>query len=209
VVLLEYPAEACVMAMMEDSWINTRYHLGTISQPDVDPMKVRPLDPTDARAYQRLRLLALQESPTAFSASHADEAGRTIDEVATRITPAADGSICTLGIFEGDELVGFVAVIHPQREKLRHGAELAGMYVAPTFRRRGFGSALLEGAVAHARSIAGVRQIKLGVNATNAEARALYQSIGFASYGVEPDALQVDGTFYGEERYVLRLDHPA
>ena len=172
-------------------------------------MKVRPLDPTDARAYQRLRLLALQESPTAFSASHADEVGRTMDEVATRITPAVDGSIYTLGIFERDELVGFVAIVHPQREKLRHGAELAGMYVAPTFRRRGFGSALLEAAVAHVRSIAGVRQIKLGVNATNTAAKALYQSIGFASYGVEPDTLQVDGTFYGEERYVLRLDHPA
>jgi len=129
-----------------------------------------------------------------------------MDEVATRIAAAADGSICRLGIFELDELVGFVAVIRPQREKLRHGVELAGMYVAPSFRRRGFGSALLKAAVAHARSIAGVRQIRLDVNATNAEAKALYQSIGFASYGVEPDALQVDGTFYGEEHYVLRLD---
>ncbi|HWX65661.1 MAG TPA: GNAT family N-acetyltransferase [Rhodanobacter sp.] len=169
-------------------------------------MNVRPLELVDAVAYQRLRLLALQESPTAFSASHADEAGRSMDEVAARITSAADGSIGTLGIFERDELAGFVAVIHPQREKLRHGIELAGMYVSPAFRRRGFGRALLKAAVAHASSIAGVRQIKLGVNATNSEARALYQSLGFASYGVEPDALQVDGLFYGEEHYVLRLN---
>jgi ribosomal protein S18 acetylase RimI-like enzyme len=169
-------------------------------------MKVRSLEPTDASAYQKLRLLALQESPTAFSASHADEAGRSLDEVAARITPAADGSICMLGIFELDELAGFVAVIHPQREKLRHGIELAGMYVAPAFRRRGFGRALLEAVVAHARSIAGVRQIRLGVNVANKEARGLYQSIGFVSHGVEPDALQIDGVFYGEERCVLRLD---
>jgi ribosomal protein S18 acetylase RimI-like enzyme len=169
-------------------------------------MQVRPLDPADARAYQRLRLLALQESSTAFSASHADEAGRSMDEVAARIAPAADGSIRTLGIFERNELVGFVAVIHPQREKLRHGVELAGMYVAPGFRRRGFGRALLKAAVAYTRSMVGVRQIRLGVNVTNTGARALYRSIGFASYGVEPDALQVDGIFYGEERYVLRLN---
>jgi ribosomal protein S18 acetylase RimI-like enzyme len=169
-------------------------------------MKVRSLGPADAPAYQRLRLLALEESPTAFSASHVDEAGRSMDEVATRITPAADGAIRTLGIFELDELAGFVAVVHPQREKLRHGVELAGMYVAPAFRRRGFGRALLMAAVAHVRSIAGVRQIRLGVNVTNKEARALYQSIGFASYGVEPDALWIDGVFYGEERYVLRLN---
>lgn len=169
-------------------------------------MKVRSLGPADAPAYQRLRLLALEESPTAFTASHVDEAGRSMDEVAARITPAVDGSIRMLGIFELDELAGFVAVVHPQREKLRHGVELAGMYVAPAFRRRGFGRALLKAAVAHARSIVGVRQIRLGVNVTNTGARALYRSIGFASYGVEPDALQVDGVFYGEERYVLRLN---
>jgi ribosomal protein S18 acetylase RimI-like enzyme len=169
-------------------------------------MQIRPLDFTDARAYQELRLLALQESPAAFSASHADEACRSLDEVVARITPAADGSIRMLGIFERDELAGFVAVIHPQREKLRHGTELAGMYVDPAFRRRGFGLALLKAAVAHARSMAGVRQIRLGVNVTNTGAKALYQSIGFASYGVEPDALQVGGMFYGEKRYMLRLN---
>lgn len=160
----------------------------------------------DAPAYQKLRLLALQESPAAFSASHADEAGRSLDDVAARITPAADGSVCTFGIFERNELAGFVAIIHPQREKLRHAVELAGMYVAPAFRRRGFGRTLLEAAVAHARSVAGVRQIRLGVNASNVEARALYRSLGFASHGVEPDALQVDGMFHGEERYMLRWD---
>jgi ribosomal protein S18 acetylase RimI-like enzyme len=169
-------------------------------------MLIRPLDATDARAYQELRLLALQESPTAFSASHADEVGRSLDEVAARITPAADGSILMLGIFERDELAGFVAVVHPQRAKLRHGVELAGMYVAPAFRRRGFGRALLKITMAHARSISGVRQIRLGVNVMNTGASTLYRSIGFASCGVEPDALQVDGVFYGEERYVLRLD---
>ncbi|MFC5581723.1 GNAT family N-acetyltransferase [Rhodanobacter terrae] len=169
-------------------------------------MQVRPLDPTDAGAYQELRLLALQESPTAFSASHADEAGRSMGEVASRMAPAADGSIRMLGIFERGELAGFVAVIHPQREKLRHAVELAGLYVAPAFRRRGFGRALLAAAVALARSIAGVRQIRLGVNVANTGARALYRSVGFASCGVEPGALQVDGVFYGEERYVLRLE---
>jgi ribosomal protein S18 acetylase RimI-like enzyme len=169
-------------------------------------MDVRQLGPADAPAYQRLRLLSLRESPSAFSASYEDEADRSIDEVAARITPASDGSICMLGIFEHDELCGFVAVIRPRRAKLRHGAELAGMYVAPTFRRRGFGSALLNAAIAHIRSMGGVHHIKLGVNDTNTAAKALYQSVGFERYGVEPAALNIDGTFYNEERYILRLN---
>ncbi|GAP66444.1 acetyltransferase [Mizugakiibacter sediminis] len=111
-------------------------------------MTIRPLDTADAAAYQRLRLLALRESPTAFSASYEEEVGRPLDDVAARIAPAKDGSICMLGVFVRDELAGFVAIVRPQRAKLRHAVELAGMYVAPAHRRRGLGRALLDAAIA-------------------------------------------------------------
>lgn len=169
-------------------------------------MEIRLLDRHDAPAYQALRLQALCDSPHAFSASHADEAGRSIDEVAARLVPAADGSVRMFGIFEDDVLAGFVALIHPQRAKLRHGAELAGMYVAPSHRRRGLAAALLQAVIAHARSIDGVRQLGLGVNATNAAAKALYRSAGFVGWGVQPRALRIDGVFHDEEHMLLRLD---
>lgn len=169
-------------------------------------MHVRPLNPGDAQAYQRQRLQALREYPSAFSASHEDEAGRSLDEVASRIAPTADGSVHVLGVFEGEELAGFVALIRPLRAKLRHGAELAGMYVAPSMRRHGCGRALLLAAIAQARALDGVRQLKLGVNAANAAAKALYRSAGFERYGTEPGALNIDGVFYDEELYLLRLD---
>jgi len=168
-------------------------------------MNVRQLDPADALAYQTLRLEALRESPTAFSASYEDEIGRSLEEVAARITPAADGSLRMFGIFEATDLCGFVATVHPQRAKLRHSVELAGMYVAPASRRRGLASALLQEVIRDVRSMAGIRRIKLSVNATNVAAIALYRSAGFERYGIEPDALNVDGRFYDEEHYVLRL----
>ena len=169
-------------------------------------MEIRLLDRHDASAYQALRLQALRDSPHAFSASHGDEAGRGLGEVAARIAPAADGSVRTFGIFEDGELAGFVALIHPQRAKLRHGAELAGMYVAPSRRRRGLGAALLQAVIARARSIDGVCQLGLSVNASNAAARALYRSAGFASWGVQPRALRIDGVFHDEEHLLLCLD---
>ena len=169
-------------------------------------MEIRLLDRHDAPAYQALRLQALRDSPHAFSASHEDEAVRSLDEVAARIAPAADGSVRMFGVFERGELAGFEALIHPQRAKLRHGAELAGMYVAPAWRRHGLGSALLHAVIAHARSIGGVRQLGLGVNATNAAAKALYRSAGFVRWGVQPRALQVDGVFHDEEHMLLRFD---
>lgn len=168
-------------------------------------MEIRLLDRGDAPAYQALRLQALRDSPQAFSASHDDEAGRSVDEVAARLVPAADGSVCVFGIFEGGALAGFVALIHPQRKKLRHGAELAGMYVAPAFRRRGLGAALLRAAIAHVRSLDGVRQLGLSVNAANTAAKSLYRSAGFVSWGVQPQALRIDGAFHDEEHMLLRF----
>ncbi|HTV86187.1 MAG TPA: GNAT family N-acetyltransferase [Dyella sp.] len=169
-------------------------------------MTIRVLDAGDAAAYQRLRLLALQDSPTAFSASYEEEVGRSLDDVAARIAPAPDGSIRMLGAFHGQALAGFVALIHPQRAKLRHGAEIAGMFVAPAQRRRGLGRALLGAAIDQARALDGVRQLKLGVNATNTAARVLYESAGFLPYGLEPDALYVGGQFFGQAHYLLRLN---
>ncbi|HKE92745.1 MAG TPA: GNAT family N-acetyltransferase, partial [Povalibacter sp.] len=140
----------------------------------------------------------------AFSASYADEMNRTEAEIATRVTPAADGSLCVFGAWIDEQLAGIVAFIRPQRAKLQHGAGVAGMYVAPELRRRRVGRDLLDAVIAHARSV-GVRQLKLSVNAVNSGARRLYESAGFECYGVEPAALQIDGTYYDEAHYFLHL----
>src|SRR5262249_24184767 len=164
-------------------------------------MIVRQLTPDDAAAYQHLRLQGLRESPTAFSSSYSQEADRSLSEIAVRLTPAADGSRCVFGAFASEKLVGILAFVRPTREKLRHCAELAGMYVAPEFLWRGLGRALVDAALAHARLLPGVRQLKLTVNATSTPARALYRSRGFTRCGVEPEALCVDGRYYDEELY--------
>lgn len=156
-------------------------------------MQLRRLGPTDAHDYRALRLHALQESPADFCASHADEAWRSIDEVALRLAPTADGSPVTLGAFEGVQLRGFVAVTRPSRDKLRHTAELSGLYVAPDAWRRGIARALLRIAVDHAFALDGVRQVRLGVNAANSAARGLYEAAGFACYGVEPASMCIAG----------------
>jgi ribosomal protein S18 acetylase RimI-like enzyme len=167
---------------------------------------IRQLAAHDAVAYQALRLRGLQESSTAFSSSYEDEAGRSLAEAAERVTPAADGTRCVFGAFVGDELAGILAFIRPQRAKLRHFAELAGMYVAPEFRRRGLGGALVDAALDHARSLPGLRQVKLAVNSSNLVACSLYHSRGFRCVGVEPDAICIDGQYYDDALYFLRLD---
>jgi ribosomal protein S18 acetylase RimI-like enzyme len=168
-------------------------------------MFLRLLNAEDAAACRSLRLRGLQESPTAFSSSYGHEARKTDAEFVARVTPEADGSHCVFGAFADDQLAGMLGFVRPPQEKLRHWAELVGMYVAPEFRRRGFGRALMEAAIAHARSVDGVRQLKLSVNATNSGARQLYRSLGFECLGVEPEGMCVEGIYYDEESYVLRL----
>jgi RimJ/RimL family protein N-acetyltransferase len=40
----------------------------------------------------------------------------------------------------------------------------------------------------------------------NAAAQALYRSLGFKSFGIEPRAMRVGDKFYDEEHMVLQLD---
>jgi RimJ/RimL family protein N-acetyltransferase len=56
-----------------------------------------------------------------------------------------------------------------------------------------------------AREMTGLRQIQLSVAATQESARHLYVELGFRSFGVEPQALQVDGEFIDEEHFYLPL----
>jgi ribosomal protein S18 acetylase RimI-like enzyme len=169
------------------------------------PPHIRELTPTDASKYQRLRLLGLRESPTCFSSSLYEETGRSLSEVAARLTPAVDGAIRVFGSFSEKQLVGMVTFLRPSREKLRHCAELCGLYVAPEFRRGGRGGALVDTLLGHARSVIGVRQVKLTVTAANTAARALYRSRGFICCGSQPAALSVNGRYYDEELFILPL----
>lgn len=168
-------------------------------------MQIDVLDARHAEVYQQLRLRALVESPTAFSASYSDEAGRSPKEVIERVTPAADGSKCVLGAFVDGQLAGMLTLVRPTRPKLRHCAEFAGMIVAPEHRRRGIGGALVDAGLARARAMEGVRQLKLTVNARNAAAKAMYLSKGFSCYGAEPDAICVEGVYYDEEFHIIRF----
>jgi ribosomal-protein-alanine N-acetyltransferase len=70
-------------------------------------------------------------------------------------------------------------------------AHLIDLIVAPTERRRGFGRALLETLLAHAKA-RDLRLILLEVRRSNAAARTLYTSFGFEEVG-ERAAYYADG----------------
>lgn len=166
-------------------------------------VKIRQLGPPDAGAFQSLRLQALLGCPTAFASSYAEEHQTPIAAVAERLHSKPDR--CVLGAFIGSRLVGIVGLQREEQQKLAHKAFMWGMYVEPAGRRCGVGRELVAEALARASGIAGVRQVNLGVNASNTAAIALYESLGFSSFGLERGFMLHEGVLHDELHMVCLL----
>jgi len=167
-------------------------------------MQIRTLTGTDAAAFRDFRLAALESEPEAFGES-ADEHRRTpVENLAERLRGGGAENF-VLGAFDGSALMGVVGFYRDLRVKRRQRGWIWGMFVAPEWRGHGVGRALLEEAIARARSIDGLRFVLLSVSSTQGAARRLYGQIGFRVFGTEPDALQVGNGFLDEDHMVLRL----
>jgi hypothetical protein len=165
---------------------------------------VRVLEPSDARAWQALRLAGLIECPTAFASSHAEEVKTPIEAVAERMKASAGGFM--LGAFDrAGAIVGTCGLRRERLAKLAHKAILWGVYVAPPARGRGAGRALIEAALNEARTRLRVQRVLLGVNVDNAAALALYEACGFVRYAREEAYLVVDGAAHDEWQMVKVL----
>jgi ribosomal protein S18 acetylase RimI-like enzyme len=96
---------------------------------------------------------------------------------------------------EGGEIVGYVALGRPTRlESNQHVADIRGLAVAPGHQGRGLGRALVQAALAAARS-RGARKVTLRVLGPNTAARALYESCGFVVEGVLRDEFLLEGRY--------------
>ena len=166
-------------------------------------MTIRPLVAANAALFQALRLRGLLECPTAFASSHAEEVNLDLATVAQRITARADRAI--FGAFDASALVAIVGVQREAMVKLAHKAFLWGVYVAPEARGQGVGARLLQHALGYAAASLKVRQVKLGVNTGNEAAIALYERLGFVTYGVERGYLLVDGVLHDECQMVATI----
>ena len=169
---------------------------------------IRILNGDDVEAYRTLRLRALREHPEAFGSSYEDEARMPVESVRASLQ---DGPPDTafFGVFEGDQLVGMTGLIRNQREKHRHRALVAAVYVEPQARGKGYARALLDAALDHARVQEGLTDVVLAVTVGNMTARRLYINAGFAPYMVEPRYLKIGDTFYDMEWLRVRLDEPS
>ena len=165
-------------------------------------MHIRRLEIADAPVYRKLRLRGLREHPDAFTSSFEEENLRALAETEKRLSPASDTVMW--GAFVEGTLAGVVGMSRETRLKNRHKATLVAMYVAPEYGGRGLGKALVD-TVVQAAKAEGLALLILTVTEGNRQAAALYERAGFASFGIEPDAIRVNGVPFGKQHMYLKL----
>lgn len=167
-------------------------------------MEIRRLTAADAEALWKLRMTALETEPRAFGASPEANHMPTVEAVAENLRAGGNDSF-VVGAFDGGQLVGMAGLHREQRPKLRHKAQVWGVFILATHRGKKAGMEMMQSLIASAREVAGLRQLRLSVAATQQAARGLYVALGFRSFGVEPEALYVEGAYIDEEHFYLPL----
>jgi len=165
-------------------------------------MFIRRLKPDDAEEYVRVRREALELAPLSFTASPEDDTAASPDFVREALGSEEQA---LFGAFT-PALVGIVGVYRDRHKKAGHKCHVWGMYVSPSARRQGIGRRLLEETLAFARSSAGVTHVHLSASDCAEEALALYRSMNFTTWAIEPAALRMGDTMVAEHHMVRVLD---
>jgi len=155
---------------------------------------IREVNPSDAVPFRELRLGALQDSPTSFSADYQKTLNHPAKYWEDMLRMEEDESTIFLAEHE-NQLIGMSGIARGRSPKTRHGAEIWGVYVKPEWRGLHIAEGLITSCFtwAKARSI---DHVKLGVAATNTPAIRCYERCGFSTYGTEPRAMLYEGRYY-------------
>jgi ribosomal protein S18 acetylase RimI-like enzyme len=154
---------------------------------------IRQLMPTDADAFSALRRRVTADNPLPMGLTLAEEQSRTLEGFRQQLGAAAPNA--AFGVFLDSELVGCSAVAWTSSfASSRHKVVLWGTFVSPSLRQQGFGKAAVRRALEHAKQN-GARRANLTVYLPNPQAVSLYQSFGFKTYGIEPEAVQLEGIY--------------
>ncbi len=161
------------------------------------PLHIARLHADHAAPYRRLMLEAYEQAADAFVSTPQE---RAIEPESWWINRIADeqGLCVAFGAFDGQDLVGTVALEFSAKPKTRHKALVIGMYLASNYRKSGAAKALLATAIEHACARPGTTVLQLTVTQGNEAAIRLYQAAGFQIFGTEPMAILTPTGYKGK-----------
>lgn len=162
--------------------------------------ETRQLNANDLTAYRALLIEGLARFPRAFLMTP-DEAASISDEVF--LASIAQGELW--GGFDGTDLLAHAKLSRSHFSKIAHIGDLGPVYVAEASQGQGLSRVLMQAVLDAARD-QGLLQIELCVYAGNTAAIRLYESLGFAKYGLHQRAVMTEGGPFDDLLMVKHLD---
>jgi RimJ/RimL family protein N-acetyltransferase len=165
---------------------------------------LRNVTKADADEFWKLRLEGLLLHHEAFSASYEDSVLVPAEGIKERISESEDQFI--VGAFHQDDgLIGMAGFRREKTLKLKHKGSIWGVYVTESYRKQGIAKQIIQTIIQRAEQLEGLKLILLTTGVTNVASKKLYHSLGFKTFGVEPQSMNVNGAFLDEEFMVLEL----
>ena len=156
---------------------------------------IREAHLADAKQFRELRLFALQDSPTAFSADYQIVFDLPMSYWNDRLKPDVNG---TMFFAENDsKLAGMVGIRRGESPKTKHGAGIWGVFIHPKWRGLRIAEKMLETCCEWAK-MHDIQIVRLAVVSTNKSAIRLYERCKFSIYGTESRALLHENRYYDE-----------
>jgi len=164
---------------------------------------IREANKGDVVQFRELRLFALQDSPTAFSADYQVNYNHPMSFWEGRLRFDEHG-VLFFAEYKA-KLFGMTGIRKGETQKTKHGAYIWGVYVRPEWRGLHIAEELINTCIEWAK-MREVEIAKLGVTTTNVSAVRCYERCGFTIYGTEPRGIFYDGRYYDEYLMFKLLD---
>jgi ribosomal protein S18 acetylase RimI-like enzyme len=132
------------------------------------------------KEFKTVRLRALQDTPSAFGSTYVKESQLSDQDWLERVATWNNaGSVCYIGM-DRSTPCGIIGGYLEKNDQQK--ANVVSMWVAPTHRRTGLGTMLMDAVQLWARSN-GAGELRLMVTSSNSIATAFYQRLGYTFTG--------------------------
>lgn len=160
----------------------------------MDNISIRCISADDAEVFSALRREVTRDNPVPMGLTYEEELTRTLDSFKLQLSFSIPNAM--FGCFVDGYLAATAAVGYTSKfPSSRHKMIMWGVFTSPRYRRLGLSRQVVELAIQHAFS-QDVHRVNLQVYVPNEAAIALYKSIGFVEYGIEPEAVNINGQYH-------------
>ena len=155
-------------------------------------MQVIQINPGRWQEYKELRLKSLRDNPLAFDSSPEEEEAFTDKEWQEKLE---EDNGFKVFIEDNGKLVAKMEVEWDKRAKIRHIAEVYGVYIDTEYRGKGIGKLLME-EIERLAKHHNIEKLWLDVVVTQLPAMGLYRKLGFREIGQTHMSIKVNGEYH-------------